>query len=58
VRTRIGDARSKSFYSEKQTAAKALFTQQLYRSLGLSAHLEWARLLVGRYREFVQIPTE
>jgi hypothetical protein len=23
-------------------------TEQLYRSLGLSAHLGWARLLVGR----------
>jgi hypothetical protein len=45
-----------SFYSEKPCAAKALFTQQLYRSLGLTAHLGWARLLVDRYRELVQIP--
>jgi hypothetical protein len=30
-----------SYYSEKQSDAKALFTQQLYRSLGLRAHLGW-----------------
>ena len=28
-----------SFYSEAPSKAKALFTQQLYRSLGLTAHL-------------------
>jgi hypothetical protein len=45
-----------SYYSEKQSDAKALFTQQLYRSLGLTAHLGWARLLVDRYRDLVQVP--
>ena len=45
-----------SYFSEGQSAAKALFTQQLYRSLGLTAHLGWARLLVDRYRDLVQIP--
>jgi hypothetical protein len=30
-----------SYYSEKQPDAKALFTQQLYCSLGLTAHLGW-----------------
>ena len=45
-----------SYFSEKPAAAKALFTQQLYRSLGLTAHLGWARLLVDRYRDLVQIP--
>ena len=28
-----------------------MFTQRLYRSLGLAAHLGWARLLVDRYRD-------
>ena len=45
-----------SYYSEKPSEAKALFTQQLYRSLGLTAHLGWARLLVDRYRDLVQAP--
>jgi hypothetical protein len=29
--------------------AKGMFTQRLYRSLGLAAHLSWARLLVDHY---------
>ena len=45
-----------SFYSEAPSDAKALFTQQLYRSLGLTAHLGWARLLVDRHRDLVQVP--
>jgi hypothetical protein len=45
-----------SFYSEAPSEAKALFTQQLYRSLGLTAHLGWARLLVDRHRDLVQVP--
>jgi hypothetical protein len=32
-----------SYYSEKPCEAKALFTQQLYRSLGPTEHLGWAR---------------
>ena len=28
----------------------------LYRSLGLAAHLGWARLLVDRYRDLVEVP--
>jgi hypothetical protein len=31
-----------------------MFTQRLYRSLGLAAHLGWARLLVDRYRDLVE----
>jgi hypothetical protein len=31
-------------------------TQQLYRSLGLAAHLGWARLLVDRSRNLVEVP--
>ena len=45
-----------SYYSEAPSDAKALFTQQLYRSLGLTAHLGWARLLVDRHRDLVQVP--
>jgi hypothetical protein len=33
-----------------------MFTQRLYRSLGLAAHLSWARLLVDRYRYLVEVP--
>ena len=29
---------------------------RLYRSLGLAAHLGWARLLVDRYRDLIQQP--
>jgi hypothetical protein len=31
-------------------------TQRLYRSLGRAAHLGWARLLVDRYRDLVEVP--
>ena len=34
-----------------------MFTQRLYRSLGLAAHLGWVRLLVDRYRDLVEIPS-
>jgi hypothetical protein len=33
-----------------------MFTQRLYRSLGLAAHLGWARLLVDRYRDLIEVP--
>jgi hypothetical protein len=33
-----------------------MFTQRLYRSLGLAAHLGWARLLVDRFRDLVEVP--
>jgi hypothetical protein len=37
--------------------AKDMFTQRPYRSLGLAAaHLGWARLLVDRYRDLVEVP--
>ena len=45
-----------SYFADKPSAAKALFTQQLYRSLGLAAHLGWARLLVDRHQDLVQAP--
>jgi hypothetical protein len=45
-----------SFFADKPSEAKGMFTQRLYRSLGLVAHLGWARLLVGRYRDLVEVP--
>jgi hypothetical protein len=33
-----------------------MFSQQLYRSLGLTAHLGWTRLLIDRYRDLVLSP--
>jgi hypothetical protein len=32
----------RSFFADKPTEAKGMFTQRLYRSLGLAAHLGWA----------------
>ena len=45
-----------SFFADKPSEAKGMFTQRLYRSLGLAAHLGWARLLVDRYRDLVEVP--
>ena len=45
-----------SFFAYKPSEAKGMFTQRLYRSLGLAAHLGWARLLVDRYRDLVEVP--
>jgi hypothetical protein len=36
--------------------SKGMFTQRLYRSLGLVAHLGWARLLVDRDQGLIDIP--
>jgi hypothetical protein len=45
-----------SFFADKPSEAKGMFTKRLYRSLGLVAHLSWARLLVDRYRDLVEVP--
>jgi len=45
-----------SFFAGKPSEAKGMVTQQLYRSLGLTAHLGWTSLLVDRYRDLVEIP--
>ena len=45
-----------SFLADRPSKAKGAFTQRLYRFLGLAAHLCWAHLLVGRYRDLVEIP--
>ena len=37
-----------SHYTEDPAAVKGMFQQRIYQSLGLSAHLSWARLLIDR----------
>ena len=44
------------FFAGRPSEAKSMFTQRLYRSLDLAAHLGWARLLVDRYCDLVEIP--
>jgi hypothetical protein len=46
----------RSFFADKPSEAKVMFTQRLYCSLGLAAHLGWARLLVDCYRDLVEVP--
>jgi len=45
-----------SFFNDKLADAKSIFTERLYRSFGLAAHLGWARLLTDRFRDLVEIP--
>ena len=52
-----------SYYSEHPAAIKGMFQQSIYsnsnsnyRSLGLSAHLAWARLLIDRTNEQIKYP--
>ena len=45
-----------SFFADKPSEAKGMFTQRLFRSLGLAAQLGWVRLLVDRYRDLVEVP--
>ena len=45
-----------SYYSENPSAIKGMFQQSIYRSLGLSAHLGWARLLIDRTYEQIKYP--
>ena len=45
-----------SYYSEPPSAIKGMFQQSIYKSLGLSAHLGWARLLIDRTKEQVKYP--
>jgi hypothetical protein len=44
-----------SFFADKPSDAKGMFTQRLYRSHGLASHPGWARLLVNRYRALVEV---
>jgi hypothetical protein len=49
-------AEHSSFFNEKASEAKGMFLQRIYRSWGLTAHLGWARLLLDRSRDLVQLP--
>ena len=46
----------RSFFNEESSGVKAMFTERLYRSIGLSAHLGWARLLISRFEAYVEAP--
>ena len=43
-----------SFFAVSPSIVKAMYMQRMYRSLGLTAHLGWARLLVDRHRDLVE----
>jgi hypothetical protein len=43
-----------SHYTEDPAAVKGMFQQRIYQSLGLSAHLGWARLLIDRSKEHIK----
>ncbi len=45
-----------SYYNEYPAAIKGMFQQSIYRSLGLSAHLGWARLVIDRTKEQIRYP--
>ena len=55
VATLLGEEHCRT-YSDKPATAKAMYTQRIRRSLGLAAHLGWARLLSDRLRDLVQTP--
>jgi hypothetical protein len=43
-----------SHFTEDPAAVKGMFQQRIYQSLGLSAHLGWARLLIDRSKEHIR----
>jgi hypothetical protein len=43
-----------SHYIENPAAVKGMFQQRIHQSLGLSAHLGWARLLIDRSKEHIR----
>ena len=38
--------------------SKQIFTQRIRSSIGLAVHRGWAKLLLDRYRDFVQDPRQ
>ena len=46
-----------SYYDARLSVVKGMFQQRIYRSLGLSAHLGWARLVIDRTKAHVQYPS-
>ena len=45
-----------STYNDEPKDVKTMFIQRIRRSVGLTAHLGWARLLLDRLKDLVQIP--
>jgi hypothetical protein len=46
----------RSFFTDKPLEVRSILTQRPHRILVLAAYLGWARLLVDRYRELVEVP--
>ena len=46
-----------SYYDACPSVVKVMFQQRIYRSLGLSAHLGWARLVINRTKAIIQYPS-
>ena len=43
-------------YNKHPAAIKGMLQKSIYRSLGLSAHLGWARLVIDRTKEQIKLP--
>ena len=46
-----------SYYDAYSSVVKGMFQQRIYRSLGLAAHLGWARLVIDRTKANIRYPT-
>ena len=46
-----------SYYDAYPSVVKGMFQQRIYRSLGLAAHLGWARLVIDRTKANIRYPT-
>ena len=46
-----------SYYDAYPSVVRGMFQQRIYRSLGLSAHLGWARLVIDRTKAHIQYPS-
>ena len=46
-----------SYYDACPSVVKGMFQQRIYRSLGLAAHLGWARLVIDRTKASIRYPS-
>ena len=46
-----------SYYDAYPSVVKGMFQQRICRSLGLAAHLGWARLVIDRTKANIRCPT-
>ena len=46
-----------SYYDAYASVVKGMFQKRIYRSLGLAAHLRWARLVIDRTKANIRYPT-